>query len=447
MSSPSGITVDEDGFSYVIEQGKNRVIKFDPNGDEVLSWGKSGDLEGEFDFRNGSQSGIGIDSDGYIYVSDMANNRIQKFTKTGDFVKTWGTDVLSWPLGLSVSPDGHIYVVDGENHQVRIFTSDGELLKTIGEPGDKEGQLGTYWLFDSGVAVFDNGNFVINSPLAGKAQIFSKDGGITLSFGEKAYAQPESIYLPTGIIWDNDRNQLVVSNNNHHGILYIGEDGQFIGKDEIDNSSYLNGIDIDEGGNLYIFDTNRRYVYKISPQGEIIKQWGGRESPGDSEDAIDGKFNARCWGPIDLAVFDERLYVADSCDARVQVFDLEGKFLNKWGSGLFDYVIGIDVDHDGDVYVVNRGKVSKFTPDGELILEIGTNILEDPYSVVVGEDKKVFVGQREGTFFVFSEQGDLLFSWEDKQASLIDPWLAVEPDNDVYVVLRTGLVKYRLDLP
>jgi DNA-binding beta-propeller fold protein YncE len=89
----------------------------------------------------------------------------------------------------------------------------------------------------------------------------------------------------------------------------------------------------------------------------------------------DGQFR---W-PVAM-VFDsnENLYVTDEYNHRVTVFDIEGKFLNKWGTqgsgnGELDGPAGIAIDSDGNVYVVdqNNHRVQKFTPDGNYILQWG----------------------------------------------------------------------------
>jgi hypothetical protein len=60
----------------------------------------------------------------------------------------------------------------------------------------------------------------------------------------------------------------------------------------------------------------------MPPRSEVFqRKWG---SPGDG----DGQFNVL----ISLAVPDDEVYVTDSGNYRVQVFDRSGKFLRKWGS-------------------------------------------------------------------------------------------------------------------
>ncbi|MEZ4620121.1 MAG: NHL repeat-containing protein [Caldilineaceae bacterium] len=97
--------------------------------------------------------------------------------------------------------------------------------------------------------------------------------------------------------------------------------------------------------------------------------------------AGDGQFNEP-WGvAIDQA---GRIYVSDTWNGRVQVFDSDGKFVEKWGTfnttngELADaYALfgprGIAIDMEGNVLVADTGnkRVIKYTPDGQLIQQVG----------------------------------------------------------------------------
>jgi tripartite motif-containing protein 71 len=85
---------------YVTDTGNNRIQKFTNDGTYIRTWGGSGSGDGEFNFP----SGIGVDSSANVYVSDThvvsqeneqfsgnGNGRIQKFTNTGIFIRKWGS--------------------------------------------------------------------------------------------------------------------------------------------------------------------------------------------------------------------------------------------------------------------------------------------------------------------------------------------------------------------
>jgi DNA-binding beta-propeller fold protein YncE len=76
FKSPAGIAFDKDDNVYITEIGNNRVQVFDKAGKFITAWGKKGSRAGEF----GNLHGIIVDkSNGYVYVADTANSRIQVF--------------------------------------------------------------------------------------------------------------------------------------------------------------------------------------------------------------------------------------------------------------------------------------------------------------------------------------------------------------------------------
>ena len=64
-----------DDCVYVVENGSNRVSIFDQTGKYIKSFGKKGDKDGEFN----EPYAIAVSDEGYVYVSDTDNNRIQVF--------------------------------------------------------------------------------------------------------------------------------------------------------------------------------------------------------------------------------------------------------------------------------------------------------------------------------------------------------------------------------
>jgi DNA-binding beta-propeller fold protein YncE len=275
-----------------------------------------------------------------------------------------------------------------------------------------------------------------------------------LGFGTKAFTNTSDLLNPSGISLLSDGN-LLVADTGHYALAKFSPDGKWI-ESWNDKSIYAEGIDTDEAGNIYVFDIGERMVVKYSPQGHILTSWGGSATPADNEDAPDGLFNARCWGPSDLAVSGENVYVADTCDDRVQVFDLNGKFINKWGNtdkqqstNLFR-PRGIDVDSQGNVYVVDgKNRISVFSSSGEFQRVLGEGIFENPFSVTIAPDNKIYVGNTKGNaYYILSNGGDLLFSWQVADYfSAESSFLAIDNNGNIYSTWRLGLVKYAIKYP
>jgi sugar lactone lactonase YvrE len=113
----------------------NHVYKFNSNGVLVAQWGSYGTGNGQFN----SPRGIAVDLFGHVYVADENNNRIQKFTATGNYITQWPSPVGF--AGLSVDSAGNLYVSDYVNNRIRKFSSNGVLLTEWGSYGTGNGQF------------------------------------------------------------------------------------------------------------------------------------------------------------------------------------------------------------------------------------------------------------------------------------------------------------------
>jgi Caspase domain/NHL repeat len=86
------------------------------------AWGTPGTGNGQF---NGT-SDVAVDSQGYVYVADDGNNRIQKFDSDGAFVTSWGTPgtgngEFDGPVSVAVDSQGYVYVADYFNNRIQIW--------------------------------------------------------------------------------------------------------------------------------------------------------------------------------------------------------------------------------------------------------------------------------------------------------------------------------------
>ena len=81
---PLSFDAGADGRLFVLDAGNARIQVFDQDGNYITQWGRKGSGAGEFDFGSGRRvedfaGSIAVDDDGYIYVADVGNRRIQKF--------------------------------------------------------------------------------------------------------------------------------------------------------------------------------------------------------------------------------------------------------------------------------------------------------------------------------------------------------------------------------
>jgi DNA-binding beta-propeller fold protein YncE len=108
----------------VADSGNNRIQKFTADGVFIAQWGSSGIDAGQF----GWPSGIAVDGEGNVYVTEVNGNRVQKFTSVGNFITQWGSagegeGEFSEPNGIAVDGNGYVYVLDSGNNRVQKFES------------------------------------------------------------------------------------------------------------------------------------------------------------------------------------------------------------------------------------------------------------------------------------------------------------------------------------
>lgn len=90
--SPNGDIYVSDGY------GNAAVHKYDPGGRLLLSWGKPGTGPGEFNLPHN----ICCDTDGWVYVADRENHRVQVFDANGRYEKQINN--MHRPSGLAITP-------------------------------------------------------------------------------------------------------------------------------------------------------------------------------------------------------------------------------------------------------------------------------------------------------------------------------------------------------
>jgi hypothetical protein len=81
---PLSFDVGVDGRIFALDGGNRRIQAFDSEGKYITQWGSSGTADGQFDFGTGDRpeeftGSIAVDDEGFIYVADVGNKRIQKF--------------------------------------------------------------------------------------------------------------------------------------------------------------------------------------------------------------------------------------------------------------------------------------------------------------------------------------------------------------------------------
>jgi DNA-binding beta-propeller fold protein YncE len=289
------------------------VLKASAQPGVLLEGGQPGAQPGQFSYPRG----IAVDKSGDIYVADSRNHRIQKFDGKsgklsvgfGGFFRVDGGDVkktiatapgkLNEPNGVAIGPDDAVYVVDTWNGRVQIFSPKGKHKKTIA----------------------------------------AEDG---------FFAPRELAVDPNGFVYvaDTGKHRIVKFDPKGQKVRAWGVKGD--GKGDFNEPI---GLAIDQSGNLYVADRLNYRIQVFNPDGEFLRKW---DVKGWSKEQIDMEPH--------LALDRARslIYASDGRGKRVNCFKLDGTPVatleaDPQGRPFFQVPLGVAVDQEGNLYVVDAG--------------------------------------------------------------------------------------------
>jgi streptogramin lyase len=244
FASPLGIAVDSSGNVWVADTNNNRIQEFNSSGGWIRTIGTSGSGDGQFK----RPSGVAGDSSGNIWVADFGNNRIQEFNSSGGWIGTVtklryqtvnsprgicvnsagysfvaeaannavltnSPTFLGWsgdpqpnvPTGVAADSSGNIWVANDGNHTVAKYNSSGHWISTFGGFGTGNGQFE----HPMGIAVDASGDVWVADWGNSRIQEFDSNGVYLTTIGVVAE--------PYGVAVDSSGSIYVVSNGNANG--------------------------------------------------------------------------------------------------------------------------------------------------------------------------------------------------------------------------------------
>jgi tripartite motif-containing protein 71 len=246
------------------------------------------------------------------------------------------------------------------------------------------------------------GDIYVTDALNNAVHCFDSAGGHQHSFGEKSEMDgsggyPDGSFLFPFTLFIDKNDEVYVSDVKRNDIQVFAPDGEFLRKIQVDTGEGAetlrpNGLHVLDDGRLVMTDSGNHRFLITSAAGEIQTAVGGR---GDEP----GQFNF----PDELIVTASgEIWIVDVINCRVQIFDLDGKFLRTFGevgqgAGTFGRPKGIAIDEQrGRVWISESmgNLLQGFTKEGEIKSILGG--ADDEWSFA--SPRGLFL--REGRFYV-----------------------------------------------
>lgn len=212
-----------------------------------------------------------------------------------------------------------------------------------------------------------------------------------------------ALALPIGVALD-EKDRLFVSDSFNHTVTCFDPEGKVLaqfGREELQRPG---GIAVDRTRHrLYVADAKANRIAVFNTETFAFELYIG--GPNTSASPGPGQFSA----PTNVAVDREgNLYVTDTWNHRIQVFDRRGRFRRAFGShgtapGNFVRPKGIAVDTEGHVYVADAefNNFQVFTPEGQPLLAVG-NLGPEPgqFTLIAGicidSQNRIYTTEQEG---------------------------------------------------
>jgi DNA-binding beta-propeller fold protein YncE len=246
----------------------------------------------------------------------------------------------------------------------------------------------------------------------------------------------ENFVEPAGVAV-NSKGHIYVFHRGRHPLMEFDASGKFIRSIADDLFVIAHMVRVDANDNIWTTDTGSHMVLKLSPEGRVLLALGRMRIPGDdvlhfnqpTDVALDregniyvtdGYGNSRVlkfdkfgnlllgWGmkgtgpgqfdtPHTIATDGDLVYVGDGENARIQIFDLNGRFLREWRLG---HPFGLFITPAHFIYMCDAiaGRILKIDRDGKVVgifrgPERGQGPHFDPHEIAVDKDESIFTAE------------------------------------------------------
>jgi DNA-binding beta-propeller fold protein YncE len=254
-------------------------------------------------------TGIAVDFLGNIFIADTGNDRVVKCDPEGRFLKEaggfgWDPGQFNRPTYVTTDNGLNVYVVDAQNKRIQRFDHNLNYVSTI---QIKEGADFSGFGLLEGIAITSSGEIIvtdIESDLIIKLNSFFEYERTIGSFGEAGLRDP----LGVCVIQNGD---IYVADSRNDRVVIFDSFGNFIrslGEKILNNPA---GVTMGQDLLIYVANTGENSIAVFDPEGNLIFEYGNLG-------AGMGNFNR----PTDLKLGKDKLFVVDSGNNRIQVFEV-----------------------------------------------------------------------------------------------------------------------------
>lgn len=381
---PYGVDVDAAGRVYVADSNNARIQVFTVNGTSVTYVKTYGTPPGgQNQLTTGHRRvAVGSGADPLVYGADLWGSRIPRFTYAGALSRIYGGPLapdggFNEPGGVAV--DGTAaFVMDTNNQRVQRFSPSGAFELKWGERGFGESNSGFNWARDLTISAATGTVWVADTKNS-RLQEFQRDGAATgRTMGQMSYAPgPGLLYWPHAVAASGEN--VVVANTKHNrvelwdprltstsptgkpipggqvwtstgspgvdfkspkdvtvsnGVVYVADadnhrivklslsDGSFLGAISGAAVHRVEGVAVAPNGTIWVADTSYNRLLQLSSGGALLQVVGA--GSGGAGDPAHGKFNSPTHLEITSDGSSVELYVVDSYNDRIEIFDITG---------------------------------------------------------------------------------------------------------------------------
>lgn len=229
--------------------------------------------------------------------------------------------------------------------------------------------------------------------------IFDRKGNFVSCWGEGHFVDPHGIYVgPDDSVYIVDAKTHTVEKRTPGGEVLLTLGTRFRTPAIMLRAPFNQptGLVLGPAGEMFVTDGYGNFlVHKFSTEGKLLKTWGEHgKGPGQFE--LPHKLDIDNRG---------RLYVCDRNNDRIQIFDLEGKFLEMWTNCRWPQDIWIDKKKEL-AYVVESHMHQLFPPrvtvrdlKGKILSEFGgyehegKGLLENSHTICVDSHGDIYIGE------------------------------------------------------